>query len=52
MAIKKEQFGALDDGQKVTKYVLSRDDFNVSVLDYGATIQSITLGGREMVLGV
>lgn len=51
MAIKKEQFGALSDGQKVTKYVLSRDDFNVSVLDYGATIQSITLGGREMVLG-
>ena len=51
MAIQKEGFGTLENGDKVTKYTLSNADFCVSVLDYGATIQSIIFNNKEMVLG-
>ncbi len=39
-------------GGPVTRYTLTNDDGNtVSILDYGGIVQSIIVGGQEMVLG-
>lgn len=51
MSIKKSTFGALPDGTAVTRYTLSNGTLSVSVLDYGATVQSIVYGGVDVVLG-
>ena len=51
MSIEKNAFGTLPDGTAVTRYTLSNGTLSVSVLDYGATIQSIVYGGVDVVLG-
>ena len=51
MSIEKNALGTLPNGTAVTRYTLSNGTLSVSVLDYGATIQSIVYGGVDVVLG-
>ena len=44
-------FGKLNDGREVNKYTLNSGDLSVSVLDLGATIQSLIFKGKDVVLG-
>ena len=41
--ITSQPFGALSDGTPVTRYLISNGNMQVGILDYGATIQSITV---------
>ena len=49
-AMKKEFFGTAD-GKDVYKYILSGDGVTVSVIDFGAAVQSIFVDGVEIVQG-
>lgn len=52
MSITKDSFGALPNGTAVTRYTLTgKGDLAVSVLDYGAIIQSIRFAGKDVALG-
>lgn len=51
MSVTKSTFGTLPDGTAVTRYTLSDGALSVSVLDYGATVQSIVYHGTDVVLG-
>lgn len=47
MKIKKAPFGETKNGESVTKYTMCTDELTVSILDYGATIQSILVSGKD-----
>ncbi len=52
MSIQKILFGNLADGRAVHKYTLNgKGGLCVSVLDYGATLQSIVFEGKDVILG-
>jgi len=53
MSIKKEFFGVASGGEDVYKYTMTnKNGFKISVLNYGAIIQSITFAdGEELVAG-
>ena len=44
-------FGKSDTGEEIYKFTLSNESVSLSVIEYGASIQSLTFRGREMVLG-
>ena len=44
-------FGRLSDGREVRFYELSNGKITVTLLDYGATVQSVTVFGTDVVLG-
>lgn len=45
-------FGLTKNGDEVFKYILFDDEGNsVSILNYGATVQSLVIDGRDVVLG-
>ena len=46
--MKKEEFGKVD-GKEVYKYTLTGDNVSVSVLDFGATVQSLFVDGINIV---
>ena len=48
--MKRELFGSID-GKEVYKYTLTGDNLTVSVLNYGATVQSIFVDGVNVVRG-
>jgi aldose 1-epimerase len=48
MEIKSNLFGTMKDGGKVHAYTLSRgDDLSVTVIDYGATLQSVRMKDKQ-----
>ena len=47
----KRVFGKLNDGSEVYAFVLSNEFLEVTVLDYGATVQSLKYKGKERALG-
>ena len=49
--MEKRLFGVLDCGKKVYAYTLKNEKISLTVLDYGATIQSLTFEDRDVVLG-
>ncbi len=52
MAIIKTPFGNLPDGRAVTRYTLAgKGGLCASVLDYGATLQSLLFAGKDVLLG-
>lgn len=52
MAVTVAPFGVMPDGRKVEKVTLAnRSGMSVSVLSYGATIQSLFFGEKDLVLG-
>lgn len=52
MAIIKQPFGKIKGDIEVTKYTVEgKGGLSVSVLDYGATLQSIMFDGKDMILG-
>lgn len=52
MALTKSSFGNLPDGRPVDRYALTgKGGLSVSVLDYGATLQSILFAGKDLLLG-
>lgn len=52
MAITTQSFGTIRNDIPVTKYVIAgKGGLTVSVLDYGATLQSIMFDGKDMILG-
>ncbi|MBP3381405.1 MAG: hypothetical protein J6L00_02060, partial [Clostridia bacterium] len=52
MAITTQSFGTIRNDIRVTKYVIAgKGGLTVSVLDYGATLQSIMFDGKDMILG-
>lgn len=52
MSITKEIFGVIHDNVTVTKYTISgKSGLTVSVLDYGATLQSLLFDGKDMLIG-
>ncbi len=44
-------FGKLNSGEEIYKFTLSNENVSLSVIEYGASIQSLTFRGKEMVLG-
>lgn len=51
MSIHCHSFGKMPNGQSVDQYVLSNTAMHVSLLTYGARIQSIVFGETDVVLG-
>lgn len=52
MSINRSAFGRLEDGRQIERYELqSSGGLKLSVLTYGATIQSLVFDGRDVVLG-
>lgn len=52
MAITKMPFGTLPNGTTVSKYTLiGSGGLSVSIIDFGATIQSIIIDGKDVTLG-
>lgn len=52
MSIRVETFGTMPDGASVEKYVLTgAGELTVSLITFGATVQRMTLGGEDMILG-
>lgn len=52
MKIAQKPFGTTGDGRAVVAYTMENDDgMTVTLLDYGATIQSLVVMGRDVVLG-
>lgn len=52
MTIRKEAFGELPDGQKVTEYILTNSrGTEARILDYGCILRSLTVLGIDVVLG-
>ncbi len=52
MGIQTEAFGSLADGRQVDRLILTgAGGLRVSVLTYGATLQAIEYGGRDVLLG-
>lgn len=49
--MEKRLFGILDHGKKVYAYTLQNEKISLTVLDYGATIQSVVFDGTDVVLG-
>ena len=49
--MEKRLFGVLDCGKKVYAYTLKNEKISLTVLDYGATIQSLAFEDRDVVLG-
>jgi aldose 1-epimerase len=45
--VQRSEFGRLDDGRPVERYVLGGDALQVAVLAYGATIQSLLVPDRD-----
>ncbi len=46
-----EPFGTTPDGTAVARHTLARGDLRVRVLTYGAIVQSLEIGGANVVLG-
>ncbi len=51
MPILCEPFGTLQNGQPIQRWTLTQDAVTVSVLTYGATLQSFILGDTDVALG-
>ena len=51
MSVKRYPFGCMPNGDPVYRYELRSGVLSVSVLTYGATIQSIVFDGKDVVLG-
>lgn len=52
MSVTAEYFGTLENGQKVQRFTLhNAAGTAVSVLDYGATLQSFVFQGKDIILG-
>lgn len=52
MAISKQSFGKIQGDIEVARYTIEgKGGLSVSVLDYGATLQSIMFDGKDMILG-
>ena len=51
MSVKRYPFGKMPNGQSVERYELKSGRLTVSVLTYGATVQSIVFDGKDVVLG-
>jgi len=49
--VSSDVFGTTDDGTQVCRYSLVRGDLSLDVINYGATITSIKVGGVDVVLG-
>ena len=47
MEIKKQKWGILSDGTKVHLYTVSNGNMSFSCTDYGCTITSIVLNGKD-----
>ena len=45
--MQRSEFGRLDDGRSVERFVLGGDALQVAVLAYGATIQSVLVPDRD-----
>lgn len=52
MGITKEAFGATKDGKQITKYTITnKNGMEASVIDYGAILTNLIVGGKDLVLG-
>lgn len=51
MSVQCSLFGTLPDGRTAEQWTLSGNGLSVSLINYGAAIQSLTYNGRDMVLG-
>lgn len=49
--VTKEVFGATFTGEEVSRFILSNGSVELSVINWGATITSIKIGGVDVVLG-
>lgn len=52
MSVEVKEFGSLPDGCIVRRYDLSgAGGLEITVLNYGATLQAVRFGGRDVILG-
>ena len=47
----KEHFGKFDNGEEIHKFCILNNKVSLSVIEYGARIQSLKFCGKEMILG-